>query len=132
MQLTISAKRLFILFCTTLLLPTHVQTSIAATASINPTATNVALATQAAAQIAKNSASGFIPDALKNGIPGVLQELDQAVTGAVAQTKDQLNKILVPELYYSYGRSPPVYPTRKSANRGSKTRCLHLRSKYRR
>ena len=116
MQLTISAKRLFILFCTTLLLPTHARTSNTATASINPTATNVALATQAAAQIAKNSASGFIPDALKNGIPGFLQELEQAVTGAVVQTKDQLNKLLAPELYYSYGRSPPVYPTRKSAS----------------
>jgi hypothetical protein len=115
MQLNISANWLFSLFFISLLLPTHAQTSKTATASINPTATNVALATQAVAQIAKNNTSGFLSDAL-NGVPGFLKRVDQVITGAVAETKDQLKKILAPELYYSYGRSPPVYPTRESSS----------------
>jgi hypothetical protein len=112
MQLIVIVKCLCGLFGFGLLVPTHAQTSNTATASINPTATNVALATQAIAQIANNNTSGLISEAL-NGIPGFLQRVNQAVTGAVAQTRDQLKKILAPELYYSYGRSPPVYPTRK-------------------
>jgi hypothetical protein len=113
MQLNTSANWLLSLLSISLLLsPTHAQTSNTAAASINPTATNVALATQAVAQIAKNNTSGFLSDAL-NGVPGFLKSVDQAITGAVAETKDQLKKILAPELYYSYGRSPPVYPTRK-------------------
>lgn len=117
MQLTISAKHPFGFLCIILLLlaVTHARTSNTATASINPTATNVALATQAVAQIAENSASDFISDAL-NGIPGFLEKIDEVVAAAVAKTKDQLGKILAPELYYFYGRSPLVYPTRECTN----------------
>jgi hypothetical protein len=114
MQLNISANWLSGFLFVSLLLPTHAQTSnTASAASINPTATNVALATQAVAQIARNKTSGFISDAL-NGVPGFLKSVDQAITEAVAETKDNLEKTLAPELYYSYGRSPPVYPTRES------------------
>jgi hypothetical protein len=93
-------------------LPSLAQSVGTAEASINPTATNVVLATQAVAQIAQNDTSGVIGQSLDH-VPGFIDRVDEAVKAAVAQTVDQLNKILHPELYYCYGRSPPVYPTRK-------------------
>jgi hypothetical protein len=94
------------------LLPSLAQADGTAEASINPTATNVALATQAVAQLAQNGSNGILGESMAQ-IPGFIDRVDDAIKAAVAQTVDQLNKILHPELYYSYGRSPPVYPTRK-------------------
>ena len=76
------------------------------------TITNVSLATAAVAQVA-NDPSNPLSAALQS-IPGLLAQIDAAVTIAVANTVAALTKLLRPEAYYSYGRSPPVYPSRKS------------------
>jgi len=80
--------------------------------SINPAATNVTLAQSSAPAVASTLAG-----TVGNGVvsqPSLLDQIDQAIVQAVADTKNALQKILAPELYYSYGRSPPVYPSRKS------------------
>jgi len=102
----------FTIFSLNALLLNLAQADGTAKASINPTATNVALATQAVAQLAQNDSTGILGESMAQ-IPGFVDRVDEAIKAAIAQTVDQLNKILQPELYYSYGRSPPVYPTRK-------------------
>lgn len=100
------------LLCLSILVPTLAQPNGTAQATINPTATNVALATQAVAKITQSDSPGILNQFL-NGIPGFIEHDDQAVKATVAQTVDQINKVVHPKRYYSYGRSPPVYPTRK-------------------
>jgi len=76
------------------------------------TITSVPLATAAVAQVAKDP-SNPLSSALQS-VPGLLAQIDAAVTTAVANTVAALTKILNPEAYYSYGRSLPVYPSRRS------------------
>lgn len=81
------------------------------TESINPAATNVTLAQSSAPAVASTLAGTVGNGAVSQ--PSLLDQIDQAIVQAVADTKNALQKILAPELYYSYGRSPSVYPSRK-------------------
>ncbi|THY66554.1 putative beta-glucosidase [Aureobasidium pullulans] len=89
------------------------------TESINPAATNVTLAQSSAPAVASTLAG-----TVGNGVvsqPSLLDQIDQAIVQAVADTKNALQKILAPELYYSYGRSPPVYPSPNGIGSGGWT-----------
>lgn len=65
----------------------------------------------AVAQVANDSSNPL--SAALQSVPGLLAQIDSAVTTAVENTVAALTKILNPEAVYSYGRSPPVYPSRK-------------------
>lgn len=87
-----------------------VQLPLAALAQ-DATITSVPLATAAVAQVANDSSNPL--SAALQSVPGLLAQIDSAVTTAVENTVAALTKILNPEAVYSYGRSPPVYPSRK-------------------
>lgn len=63
-------------------------------------------------QVASNSSSPL--SGKINDVPGLFDALEKAVAQALADWSVTLEKIFTPELYYSYGRSPPVYPSRKT------------------
>lgn len=86
-----------------------------ATLAQDSTITSVPLATAAVAKVA-NDASNPLSAALQD-IPGLLEQINSAVTTAVSNTIAALTKILNPEPYYAYGKSPPVYPSRWSSKR---------------
>jgi Co/Zn/Cd efflux system component len=55
-------------------------------------------------------------NALANSLALLAQSgnaLEDAITSAISSLGAALTWLLDPELYYSYGQSPPVYPTRK-------------------
>lgn len=110
MLLVVNLQALFLLWACSVI--TVDAQSGTVTESINPAATNVTLAQSSAPAVASTLA-----DTVGNGAvsqPSLLDQIDQAIVQAVADTKNALKKILAPELYYSYGRSLPVYPSRKS------------------
>ena len=62
-------------------------------------------------KINDNSVSGFT---LKYLYDNARQSLSDAISTANDQAQEWLQHVLNPELSYSYGKSPPVYPSRMS------------------
>ncbi|CRG87865.1 beta-glucosidase [Talaromyces islandicus] len=104
-----------------LLAVAKVAQSSSTSVPVTATTTQSVLAEATSALAAANSSS----PTSSNGMASVFQYLygsidmlGTAITKATAEAEHQFHKVVDPELFYSYGGSPPVYPTPEGTGLG--------------
>jgi hypothetical protein len=88
------------------------STSLPVTATATQSVLSEATSALAAAKSNSPTSSNGIASVFQY-LFGSIDTLGAVIAKATAQAEEQFLKLVDPELFYSYGGSPPVYPTRK-------------------